>query len=246
MNIYTRKKRWKFSLFLLAVLIVAASLWYSNITVRKISSEEKRNIQIWANAIQRRVSLVDYTEDFFESLKQEERKRVELLAEATKRLIYAENSEELTFYSDIIAGNTTIPVIQTDSRGKIIGVKNVDFEIADVPYLEGTLRDEFSIYEPVKVSTYGNVSYLYYKDSKTYTELRTYLEDMVRSFISEVVLNSASVPVIITDSSRTRVLEFGNIDSLKINDPGYVSRLLHEMADQNEPIRLDLVEQGTW
>lgn len=246
MNIYTRKKRWKFSLFLLAILIVAISLWYSNIMVRKIASEEKRNIQIWANAIQRRVSLVDYTEDFFESLKKEERKRVELLAEATKRLIYAENSEELTFYSDIIAGNTTIPVIQTDSLGKIIGVKNVDFEVANVPYLEGKLREEFSIYEPVKVSTYGNVSYLYYKDSKTYTELRTYLEDMVRSFISEVVFNSASVPVIITDSSRTKVLEFGNIDSLKIADSNYVSRMLHEMADQNEPIRLDLVEQGTW
>lgn len=246
LNIYTRKKRWKFSLFVFAILIVAASLWYSNITVRKIASEEKRNIQIWANAIQRRVSLVDYTEDFFESLKTEERKRVELLAEATKRLIYAENSEELTFYSDIVADNTTIPIIQTDSLGKIIGVKNVDFEIADVPYLEGKLREEFSIYEPVKVSTYGNVSYLYYKDSKTYSELRTYLDDMVRSFISEVVLNSASVPVIITDSTRSRVLEFGNIDSVKIVDPVYVKRILHEMADQNDPIRLDLVEQGTW
>jgi signal transduction histidine kinase len=230
----------------MAILIVAASLWYSNIMVRKIASEEKRNIQIWANAIQRRVSMVDYTEDFFESLKKEERKRVELLAEATKRLIYAENSEELTFYSDIIAGNTTIPVIQTDSMGRIIGVKNVDFEIADVPYLEGKLREEFSIYEPVKVSTYGNVSYLYYKDSKTYAELRAYLDDMVRSFISEVVFNSASIPVIITDSSRTRVLEVGNIDSVKIADANYVSRMLNEMADQNEPIRLDLVEQGTW
>ncbi len=230
----------------MAILIVAVSLWYSNITVSKIASEEKRNIQIWANAIQRRVSLVDYTEDFFESIKAEERKRVEMLAEATKRLIYADDSEELTFYSDIIAGNTTIPVIQTDSTGRILGVKNVDFSPGEIPYLDGKLKEEFSLYEPVKVSTYGNVSYLYYKDSRTYSELRVYLDDMVRSFISEVVLNSASVPVIITDSTQSRVLEFGNIDSLKITDPNDVKRMLHEMADQNEPIRLDLVEQGTW
>jgi len=246
LNIYTQKKRWKLSLFVIAAVIVAASLWYSNNTVSKIASEEKSNIRIWANAIQRRVSLVDYTEDFFESLKAEERKRVELLAEATKRLIYAENSEELTFYSDIIAGNTTIPVIQTDSMGRILGVKNVDFLLGDIQYLDGKLKEEFSLYEPVKVSTYGNVSYLYYRDSKTYSELRSYLDDMVRSFISEVVLNSASVPVIITDSTKSRVLEFGNIDSLKIADTNYVRQILDEMASQNEPIRLDLVEQGTW
>lgn len=228
------------------MVIVTASLWYSNIMVRKIASDERQNIQIWANAIQQRASLVDYTEDFFESIKAEERKRVELLAEATKRLIYAEDSEELTFYSEIIAGNTTIPVIQTDSYGNIIRVKNVDFSIADIPVLEGKLKEEFTIYEPVKVSAYGNVSYLYYKDSRTYTELRVYLDDLVQSFISEVVLNSASVPVIITDSTKEKVLEFGNIDSLKIADTGYLQRTLHEMADQNDPIRLDLEEQGTW
>lgn len=246
MNIYTQKKRWKLSLFIVAMVIVTASLWYSNIMVRKIASDERQNIQIWANAIQQRASLVDYTEDFFESIKAEERKRVELLAEATKRLIYAEDSEELTFYSEIIAGNTTIPVIQTDSYGNIIRVKNVDFSITDVPVLEGKLKEEFTIYEPVKVSAYGNVSYLYYKDSRTYTELRVYLDDLVQSFIAEVVLNSASVPVIITDSTKSKVLEFGNIDSLKIADTSYLQRTIQEMTDQNDPIRLDLEEQGTW
>jgi signal transduction histidine kinase len=246
LNIYTQKKRWKIILFVVAACIITASLWYSNNMVNKISSEERRNIRIWANAIQRRASLVDYTEDFFEKIKSEERKRVELLAEATKRLIYSEDTDELTFYSEIIADNTTIPVIQTDNFGNIIGAKNVDFNIADVPVLEGDLKKEFSVYEPVRVSAYGNVSYLYYKDSKTYTELRDYLDDMVRSFISEVVLNSASVPVIITDSTRKKVLEFGNIDSLRINDTAYLQRLLHEMGDQNEPIRITLEEQGTW
>jgi signal transduction histidine kinase len=246
LNIYTQKKRWKLSLFLVAAIIVTASLWYSNIIVSKIASEERRNIRIWANAIQRRASLVDYTEDFFETIQAEERKRVELLAEATKRLIYSEDTDELTFYSEIIADNTTIPVIQTDNFGNIIGAKNVDFDIAAVPVLEGELKKEFTVYEPVKVSAYGNVSYLFYKDSKTYTELRNYLDDMIRSFIAEVVLNSASVPVIITDSTRQKVLEFGNIDSLRINDTQYVQRLLREMNDQNEPIRIDLAEQGTW
>ncbi|MCK4677810.1 MAG: HAMP domain-containing histidine kinase [Bacteroidales bacterium] len=245
MNVYTQKKRWKLSLFATAAFIVAGSLWYSNILVRKIAAEQRQNIRIWADAIQSRAALVKHTEDFFETLKDEERKRVELLAEATKRLIYAEDDEELTFYSEIISGNTTIPVIQTDIYGNIKGVNNIDLDTAVVKVLEGELRQEFTVYEPVKVSAYGNISYIYYKNSHTYTQLRNYLEHLIESFFSEVVLNAASVPVIITDSTKNNVIEYGNIDSARIQNPVFVQNTIVEMAGQNDPIIIDLAEQGT-
>jgi len=244
LSIYSKKRRWKLFLFVTAILIVTASLWYSNILVRKIAEDERQNIRVWAEAIQERANLVKYTEDFFETIKAEERNRVEMLAEATKRLVYADDSEELTFYSEIISGNTSIPVIQTDNMGNIIGMKNVDFDTAVFKKLEGTLRDEFTVYEPVKVSAYGNVSYLYYKDSHTYTELRNYLDDLIQSFFAEVAENSASVPVIITDSTRRNVIEFGNIDPIKIQDSTYAVKTIEEMMDENDPIEIDLVEQG--
>jgi hypothetical protein len=45
-----------------------------------------------------------------------------------------------------------------------------------------------------------------------FTELRIVLNDLVESFFSEVVGSSASVPVIITDSTGTLVIESGNLD----------------------------------
>lgn len=244
MSIYTKKRRWKLFLFISAVLIVTASIWYSNILVVKIAADERQNIRVWAEAVQERANLVKYTENFFESIKTEERKKVELLAEATKRLVYADDEEELTFYSEIISSNTTIPVIMTDNQLNITGANNVDFDQNEITVLEGELKEEFTVYEPVKVISYGNISYLYYKDSHTYTDLKNYLDDLVQSFFSEVVLNSASVPVIITDSTMINVIEYGNIDSLKIRDSAYVAKTLAEMIDENDPIEIDLVEQG--
>jgi len=70
------------------------------------------------------------------------------------------------------------------------------------------------------------------------------LDDLVRSFFSEVVINSASVPVIITDSTKTKVLEYGMIDIRKADDPAYMIKTLSKMASQNKPIEIELSEQG--
>jgi len=58
-NIYTQKQRWKLLLLLAALLIGAASLWYTNKLVNKLSEEEYKRIQLWAEATRR---LADVTE----------------------------------------------------------------------------------------------------------------------------------------------------------------------------------------
>jgi signal transduction histidine kinase len=52
-NIYTQKQRWKFLLLLAAILIGTASLWYTNKLVRKLSEEEHKKIELWAEATRR-------------------------------------------------------------------------------------------------------------------------------------------------------------------------------------------------
>jgi nitrogen-specific signal transduction histidine kinase len=52
-NIYTRKQRWKKLLLILALLISAGSLWYTNRLVIKLQEEEKKKIEIWAKATER-------------------------------------------------------------------------------------------------------------------------------------------------------------------------------------------------
>lgn len=64
MNIYTRKIRWKFILFLSAVLIALGSLFYTNRLVRQLKQEEKNKVELWAKATEQLIDL-DITETNF-------------------------------------------------------------------------------------------------------------------------------------------------------------------------------------
>lgn len=247
MDIYLRKKRWKLTLFIGAVIIVTASLWYTNILVRHIREDERQSVRIWADAIHRKADLVNFTNKLFEGIKTEERKRVGLLAEAQKRLITSGPQEDLTFLLDIISENTTIPVIQTDQDGYIVSVRNVDFVLDSLHPMkfEGALKEAYSIYPPIVVRYLKNqMIFLYYKDSNIFSELKVVIDDLIRFFFNEVVLNSASVPVIITDSTRASVIEYGNIPASKMQDPEYVRKTISEMEAQNAPIVVNIAGTG--
>jgi signal transduction histidine kinase len=58
-NIYTQKQRWKLLLLVAALMIGTASLWYTNRLVKKLSEEERKKIELWAEATRR---LADVTE----------------------------------------------------------------------------------------------------------------------------------------------------------------------------------------
>ena len=245
MNIYAKKRRWKWILFSLAVVIVAASLWYTHILVKDIAHEERNNIQIWADAIHQKAELVNYTDDFFKQIKEEERKRAELLADAFRLINITNESVTMTFILKFISENTTIPVVLTDNQRKIKNAINVDFDPDSVGYLQGSLLEEFSLFEPIKIHIERNqFDYLYYKESKLFNELRVVLDDLIESFFSEIVINAASVPVIITDSTQTIVLEYGMLDPVKALDPVYLIHTLQKMASDNQPIEIELANQG--
>lgn len=239
MNIYHKKKRWKIILGLVAIAIVSVSLWYSNILAHQIALDERRNVTLWAEAIQNRAQLLHYTQEFFEDIKTEERKRVELLAEAYRRIGVTDDSDELFFLLKIFSSNTTIPVIITDSKNRITEFDNLDQEIERDALLEGELREEFSVYDPVYIRLDArDFMLIYYKDSKTFIQLRDYLDNLEKSFLSEVVANSASVPVIITDVTQKHVVAYGNIDPAIARDNNALLKMVQEMASENKPIEI--------
>ncbi|MCK5766521.1 MAG: hypothetical protein KAH26_11075, partial [Bacteroidales bacterium] len=179
MNIYTKQKRWNWVLFAIAVIIVTGSLWYTNILVKKIARSERNNVRIWANAIQRKANLVTYTETFFEIIREEERKRAEILADASKNMIGEVNSEVLDIYYKIITGNHTIPVIMTKENDSIIHARNVDDRVSLYDVLEGDLKKEFTVYNPIRIEYLpGEFQILYFKESLVYTDLRQVLNDL--------------------------------------------------------------------
>lgn len=241
MNIYYSKQRWKWLLFFFVAAIFTASIIYSNFVINRIADEERNKIKIWADAIQRKAAIVNYTNEFFERIREEERRRANLLAVAYNKLAQAGSSEDITFYLELISNNKTVPVILTDEKLNINGAVNVDFSLDSIKVLDGELLEEFSVYKPISINYYGrHYMYLYYKESKIYTDLRVVLEDIIESFFNEVVVNSASVPVIITDSTRTQIISSGNIAVDSVTSKLEVDSLIAEMAHQNPPIEIEI------
>ena len=244
MDFYTNQNKWKFILSLLGVIIILCSLWYSNFLVNKVQERERENIRIWASAIHKRAELVRTTDLFFSQLQQEERKKVNLLAKAYEKINEKNLNEDLTFYIDIITSNTTIPVIQTNDKNEIVGSMNLDLNLDSQPILNGKLLEEFNHYPPVVLDYYDNEKfYLYYKDSRIFTETQKMLLDLNESFIKDVLTNTSAVPVIITDSARSKILFVGNIGDEKTSDTVFLEHLLLQMRAQNEPIHIELAGQ---
>jgi signal transduction histidine kinase len=246
MNIYTHRKRWNWILISAAIIIVTGSLWYSNVLVNKMASSERNNVRIWANALQRKANLVAYTDRFFGQIREVERNRAEILADASKNMNSEVNSEVLDIYYKIITGNKTIPVIMTKENDSIIHARNVDERVDQVDILEGELKKEFTVYDPIRIEYLpGQFQILYFKESNVYTELRTVLNDLNESFLSEVVENAVAVPVIITDSTKQNIIQSGNLEGKNPQDSIFLAETLEQMADENDPIKIILTGNET-
>lgn len=242
MNIYSRKQQWKWILFIVAIIIIFTSLWYTNKLVNSIARDERTKVSLWAEAVQKKAKLVKFTNDLFQKLQTEERKKAELYALATKQL----NSDiaDISFVLKVIQDNTTVPVILTDDEDHITANRNLDSTIEKDPEaLKKELTAMKTLYEPVVIEVYrGRKNYLYHKDSRLFTDIKVVFDSLIKSFISDVAINSAAVPVIYTDSTRSTVIAVGNIDSAKINTPEKIKTTISLMEQQNTPIPVDLGE----
>lgn len=245
MNLYSRKQRWKLVLAAVALAIVSASLWYSNRIVNKVRQEERRKVKLWAEAVRSRAQLVNYTDSLFHRLREEERKRVELWADAQVHLA-SDDVNDLSFYLKVVTGNTTIPVIITDEKGRPTFQRNLAQRIEGNPdSLLAEVKRMDAIHEPIPIILYGSrKQYLHYKDSHIVTELQEVMDNIIRSFISETVMNTAAVPVIYTDSTRTLVIEHSNIDPEVVADPVLLQGRIAAMAQANPPIQVSLAGRG--
>jgi signal transduction histidine kinase len=112
-----------------------------------------------------------YTEYLVTKLKAEERKNVQLWAEAIRLVSVADSSQNVDFPYSIIANNNTVPVILTDESDSIISSKNIDPEKTDIRKVLNTMKDN----QPIVISLENNhFNLIYYKDSVILTMLIFY------------------------------------------------------------------------
>jgi len=237
MNLYSRKQRWKAVLLIFAVVIVGLSLWYSNYIVNKIRQEERQKVQLWSEAVKRRLELINYTEILFAEMRQEERNKADVWAQAISR-VAPSTDRELPFLQTIIQNNTTIPVLVVDSDNNIIFYNYIDEKhISTKAKADSTIKAMRAQYKPISIGM-GIEQKVYYQDSRIITELEKTLDDLINSFISETVMNSGSVPVLVTDSTGMNIINFSNVDSSIVKDSTLARAQIAEMSAKNDPIKV--------
>ena len=239
-----RKPTWKWILFVSAAAIFTVIIIYSNKLIKKIAQEERQRIEIWAGAISYKTQIINETERFFDSIRIEEGNQASIFAKAVKKVAEASLYEDITFYQDIISANKTVPTIIASPNGNIDAAINLPDSVLmmrNIRELDEGLQDFDSLKLPYYHRDYVMV---YYKNSHIYGDFRDMIDNLLESFFQETVINSASVPVIITDSTQINVIAAGNIDSSVIAAPFKVNARLEKMREENDPIVLEWLDHG--
>jgi signal transduction histidine kinase len=118
-----------------------------------------------------------YTNKLVNNLSDEERNKIELWAEATRRLAdVTELNTDINFLSNVIANNTTIPVIWADESFNVISFRNLDsLQALDKNYLISQVEKMRMEHEPIEIKIGKNLKqYILYKDSDLLIRLRYY------------------------------------------------------------------------
>jgi len=240
-------KRWNWVLFLLATVVFIAMIFYSNSLINNIRVEERRKVNVWADAITYKADLVSHMETFFKTIRIEEGKRALLLASAMQKVSDAPLNDDynMPFYLEIIASNSTIPSVLTDEIGNINYTVNMDGEILHLKNIN-ELGDKKNEFDSLRLNYYKkHYNIIYYKESKIYSNLRKEIDNLVESYFQEIVINDAAVPVIVTDSTMHDVIDYGRIDPQIIQNHEKRDKLIQHFLDQNKPIQIDLPNFGT-
>ena len=244
-KLYTNKTRWKWALAAVALMLIAISLWYTNRLVKSIAEQETRQVKMWAAAMEQHAVMMQSTEEFFNKVSEQEQLRVDLLASAYRRVIDISSNENTAVYLDIIRNNISIPLVITDTKGNIIFSSNLPADQESKTTFDNEMKAYYSKFAPIKIDPgYGSVQWLHYNESLIYTELKAVLEDMINHFMEEITLNSVGAPVIITNEDQSKILSFGNLDSLMMQDTNYVKQQLAIMSDENDPLQIEFMNTG--
>lgn len=127
------------------------------------------------------VLIVWNTYFLFQTFKAEERRKMELWANATEAITSLTEDKALETLGEIISENSTIPIILTDSKGKIQNSRNIDSEIIRDNVVKDSIRayellEEFKSTNNRLTIQYlpGEFQYVYYGNSKLLNILKYY------------------------------------------------------------------------
>ena len=145
MNIYSQRQNWKIFLMVVALMIGAASLYYTNKLVKEISTEEKKKVELWANGTRQLANINQDMGDIsfvFEVIKNN----------TTVPVILTNEKDEIISYRNLDSLKATNP-----------------------EYLKDQLKKMREQRPPISIALLnGEKNYIFYKDSMLLMQLRWY------------------------------------------------------------------------
>ncbi len=250
MNLSPQKRYWKWLLFAAALVVFVAILYYSNLLLTDIANEERNKVELWANAVKHKAELVNSTNKFFDEIKKEEEKRAKQFAQVFQKLNDASTSAEINSYLIEIRENkenNKFPLILASQTGEISCTANETPAVENMRNVSelgaGILNyDSLTLhYDPTDPASYVVI---YYKQSQIYTDLKDALDTLQSSFFQEIVANTASLPVIVTNQSKDYVILSGNVDTADYAGRYGLSKVMERMINKDRPIEVELPEYG--
>jgi K+-sensing histidine kinase KdpD len=158
LDIYLKRKRGKILLLLVAVLIGVASLLYTNWLTSKMANEERKKVELWAEATKRLAE---------SGIQNGSQAGIEQL-----------NTAYLTLIQSILQQNTTIPVVIVESDGSFNYDANISFsEGRKDQVLSKELEKMKAHAEPIRIDLSqedNDYLLLYYRESSILRNLRYY------------------------------------------------------------------------
>ena len=145
MNIYNKKQIWKFALFIFAAGIGIASLYYTDRLVKLLADEEKKRVELWAEATKRLVMADPSGADLSFMLQVIQNNK-------TIPVILVDKRDEIITFRNL------------DSLRAL-----------DTLYLKNQLAIMKKLHKPIIIKLVkGNRNFIYYKDSIILTKLTYY------------------------------------------------------------------------
>ena len=118
-----------------------------------------------------------YTNRFVAQFKQEEQSKMEIWASAMKQItITVDLDQDVSFLTDVLAKNKTIPIINTYENRKIKIIKNINEKVAsDSTYLYSLLGEMEEERPPIIIDfPDGRREFVFYKNSTILNQLEYY------------------------------------------------------------------------
>jgi two-component system, sporulation sensor kinase D len=258
MNIYSSKQRWKIALLIIAILFVGVSLFVSNRIVTKVHDREKERATQWADAIKKKVELVQLTNRTFSQLRDKEREKMRLWIDATKEVSKPTSLElntDFSFPFQIINQNKNIPVILIDNENQISGYINLDFDTSAIRnnYPKANKKELLNRFDdsllslsqnwrklnpPFTIEVYeGLFMTYYYGDSKSLITLEAERDSLLASFNQDLINNEGLVPVLLYDLKNDSVIG-SNLLPSEVNSTATVLKTRKKLESRNKPIQI--------